>query len=44
MALTEHHFVILYEDKICAVDILTDRVVYFEELELVSCVLHQGTA
>lgn len=36
MALTEHHFVLLYTDKICAVDILTDKVVYTEALELAS--------
>ncbi|GAA5866874.1 hypothetical protein JCM3774_004586 [Rhodotorula dairenensis] len=34
MALTEHHFVLLYADKICAVDILTDKVVYQEALDL----------
>ncbi|GAA5965015.1 hypothetical protein JCM8115_005683 [Rhodotorula mucilaginosa] len=33
MALTEHHFVLLYSDKICAVDILTDKVVYRETLD-----------
>ena len=36
MALTEHHFVLLYSDKICAVDILTDKVVYLETLDFVS--------
>lgn len=36
MALTEHHFVLLYMDKICAVDILTDKVVYQESLDFVS--------
>ncbi|GAA6046606.1 hypothetical protein JCM3770_006235 [Rhodotorula araucariae] len=34
MALTEWHFVLLYADKICAVDILTDKVVYHEPLDL----------
>ncbi|GAA5992074.1 hypothetical protein JCM10908_000728 [Rhodotorula pacifica] len=34
MALTDHHFVLLYEDKICAVDILTDKVVFLETLDL----------
>lgn len=35
MALTEWHFVLLYADKICAVDLLTDKVVYHELLSLV---------
>ncbi|GAA5932223.1 hypothetical protein JCM3775_001164 [Rhodotorula graminis] len=34
MALTEWHFVLLYDDKICAVDLLTDKVVYHEHLNL----------
>ncbi|GAA5995221.1 tethering complex subunit PEP3 [Rhodotorula paludigena] len=36
MALTEWHFVLLYDDKICAVDLLTDKVVYHELLDLPS--------
>jgi len=39
MALTEWHFVLLYADKICAVDLLTDKVVYHELLNLVRPVL-----
>lgn len=35
MALTEWHFVLLYEDRVCAVDLLTDKVVYNEPLDLV---------
>ncbi|BGP36576.1 tethering complex subunit [Rhodotorula kratochvilovae] len=34
MALTEWHFVLLYADKICAVDLLTDKVMYHELLDL----------
>ncbi|GAA5826993.1 hypothetical protein JCM11251_002198 [Rhodosporidiobolus azoricus] len=34
MALTEHHFVLLYRERVVAVDILTDRVVYSESLTL----------
>ncbi|BGP12644.1 hypothetical protein JCM10213_008782 [Rhodosporidiobolus nylandii] len=33
-ALTEFHFVLLYQDRVVAVDLLTDRVVYEEMLEL----------
>ncbi|BGP21553.1 tethering complex subunit [Rhodotorula toruloides] len=34
MALTEWHFVLLYGDRVCAVDLLTDKVVYNEPLDL----------
>ncbi|GAA6038969.1 hypothetical protein JCM8097_000132 [Rhodosporidiobolus ruineniae] len=34
MTLTEFHFVLLYEDRVVAVDLLTDRVVYEEVLDL----------
>ncbi|GAA5891146.1 hypothetical protein JCM6882_006439 [Rhodosporidiobolus microsporus] len=34
MALTEHHFVLLYRERVVAVDILTDLVVYSEALNL----------
>ncbi|KAJ8297008.1 Vacuolar protein sorting-associated protein 18 [Rhodotorula toruloides] len=34
MALTEWHFVLLYEDRVCAVDLLTDKIVYNEALDL----------
>ncbi|GAA5865517.1 hypothetical protein JCM8547_001274 [Rhodosporidiobolus lusitaniae] len=34
MALTEFHFVLLYRERVVAVDLLTDRVVWEEVLEL----------
>ncbi|GAA6004427.1 hypothetical protein JCM10207_000722 [Rhodosporidiobolus poonsookiae] len=34
MALTEWHFVLLYADRLVAVEVLTDRVVYDEPLDL----------
>ncbi|GAA5918386.1 hypothetical protein JCM1841_003937 [Sporobolomyces salmonicolor] len=34
MALTDWHFVLLYEDKIRAIDLLSDKVVYEEALDL----------
>ena len=36
MALTEWHFVLLYEDKIRVIGLLSDKVVYEEALDLVS--------
>lgn len=36
MALTEWHFVLLYEDKIRVIGLLSDKVVYEEPLDLVS--------
>ena len=36
MALTEWHFILLYEDKVRAIDLLSDKVVYEEALDLVS--------
>lgn len=36
MALTEWHFILLYDDKVKAVDLLSDKVVYEEALDLVS--------
>lgn len=39
MALTEWHFILLYEDKVRAIDLLSDKVVYEEALELVSFLL-----
>lgn len=35
MALTEWHFILLYEDKIRVIEILSDRVVFEEKLDLV---------
>lgn len=35
MALTEWHFILLYEDKVRAIDLLSDKVVYEEALDLV---------
>ncbi|GAA5958403.1 hypothetical protein JCM3765_007864 [Sporobolomyces pararoseus] len=34
MALTEWHFILLYEDKVRAIDLLSDKVVYEEALDL----------
>ncbi|GAA5878842.1 hypothetical protein JCM1840_000732 [Sporobolomyces johnsonii] len=34
MALTDWHFILLYEDKIRAIDLLSDKVVYEEALDL----------
>ncbi|GAA6060223.1 hypothetical protein JCM10212_002302 [Sporobolomyces blumeae] len=34
MALTEWHFILLYQDKICAIDLLNDKMVYEEALDL----------
>ncbi|GAA5923143.1 tethering complex subunit PEP3 [Sporobolomyces koalae] len=34
MALTEWHFVLLYEDKVRAIDLLSDKIVYEEALDL----------
>lgn len=39
MALTEWHFILLYEDKIRVIGLLSDRVVYEEALDLVRCAL-----
>lgn len=36
MALTEWHFIMLYEDKIRVIGLLSDKVVYEEPLDLVS--------
>lgn len=36
MALTEWHFVLLYGDKIRVIELLSDKVVYEESLDLVS--------
>lgn len=35
MALTEWHFILLYEDKIRVIELLSDKVVYEEALDLV---------
>lgn len=36
MALTEWHFVLLYEDKVRVIGLLSDKVVFEEQLDLVS--------
>lgn len=42
MALTEWHFVLLYEDKIRVIGLLSDKVVYEEPLDLVSFPLRRS--
>lgn len=36
MAMTEHHFVLLFQDKVKVIRMLDDRVVYEEPLDIVS--------
>ena len=36
MALTEWHFVLLYSDKLRVIELLSDKVVFEERLDLVS--------
>lgn len=36
MAMTEHHFVLLFKDRVKVIRMLDDRVVYEETLDIVS--------
>lgn len=36
MAMTEHHFVLLFSDRVKVIRMLDDRVVYEEPLDIVS--------
>ena len=38
MALTEWHFVLLYSDKVRVIELLSDKVVFEERLDLVSLI------
>lgn len=37
MAMTEHHFVLLFKDRVKVIRMLDDRVVYEETLDIVRC-------